>query len=274
MPFPRLRPQEQQRHVVVTTFHEKGYRDYGKRCIESFLRYWPEDVSLLVYAEGVHIEETDGRLQIFDQSETLPRLLEFRKTFGENPLAQGIRPSSNSQERNFLWDAVRFSNKVYAVTDAIRRCRTAADHLIWLDADTVTHRGIPHRLLERVAPRGDQLAAYLNRKIYPECGWVGYNLLHDEILTFAERFEDIYGSGHFLAQKESHDSFLFWKIVQQMERDGEARFKFLGSNLTRSHVFLNSILGKYMDHLKGDRKATGKSLKSDLRWRRRPEWLK
>jgi hypothetical protein len=133
---------------------------------------------------------------------------------------------------------------------------------------------IPHSLLERVAPRGDQLAAYLNRKIYPECGWVGYNLGHDEILTFGERFEDIYGSGYFLTQKESHDSFLFWKIVQQMERDGEAKFKYLGSNLTRSHVFLNSILGKYMDHLKGDRKAAGKSLKSDLRWRRRPEWLK
>ncbi|MEZ2221640.1 hypothetical protein [Rhizobium sp. RCC_161_2] len=272
MPFPNFWRQEQLKHVVVTTFHEKGYRDYGKKCIETFLKYWPKDISLVVYAENVHVEEKDDRLQIFDHNETLPRLLEFRKDFAENPLANGVRLSTNSLERDYRWDAVRFSNKVFAVTDAIRRYRTSADQLIWLDADTLTHSEIPRNLIDRIAPRGNQLAAYLNRKIYPECGWVGYNLHHREILTFVERFESTYSSGYFLALKESHDSFVFWKIVQQMKQDKEASFKFLGSNRTKSHVFINSVLGGYMDHLKGDRKAAGKSRKSDLSWRRREAW--
>ncbi|MGY5811771.1 hypothetical protein ACXHXG_29225 [Rhizobium sp. LEGMi198b] len=270
--FPNPWRQEQLRHVVVTTFHEKGYRDYGKRCIETFLKHWPEDIGLLVYAENVDVEEKDRRLQILDHGEALPRLLEFRQAFADNPLANGICLSRSSLQRDYRWDAVRFSNKVFAVTDAIRRYRTAADQLIWLDADTVTHRDVPPSLVDRIAPRGDQLAAYLNRRMYPECGWVGYNLRHREILTFADRFERIYTSGYFLAMKESHDSFIFWKIAQQMEQDREARFKLLGSNRAKSHVFINSVLGGYMDHLKGDRKAAGKSRKSDLTWRRREDW--
>ncbi len=91
---------------------------------------------------------------------------------------------------------------------------------------------------------------------------MGYNLRHQEISTFVERFECTYTSGYFLTMKESHDSFVFWKIAQQMEQDDEASFKRLGSNRTKSTFFINSILGGYMDHLKGDRKAAEKSEKA------------
>jgi len=259
-------------HIVVTTFHEEGYRDYGKKCIETFLTHWPKDISLVVYAENVVIEEKDRRLLVFDHNETLPRLRDFRKAYGENPQANGLRPSANGLKRDFRWDAVRFSNKVFAVADAIRRYHTMVDQLIWLDADTITHRDIPRNFVDKIAPRGNQLAAYLNRRIYPECGWVGYNLRHREILTFVERFEGAYTLGYFLTLKESHDSFVFWKVLQQMEGDGEARFKRLGSNLTKTHVFINSVLGSYVDHLKGDRKQAGKSRRSDLKWNRREAW--
>lgn len=272
MLLPNSWQREKLSHIVVTTFHEKGYRDYGKKCIETFLTHWPQDISLVVYAENVEIEEKDRRLLVFDHEETLPRLRDFRKAYGGDPQANGLRPSANGLVRDFRWDAVRFSNKVFAVADAIRRYHTMVDQLIWLDADTVTHRDIPRNFIDKIAPRGNQLAAYLNRRIYPECGWVGYNLRHREILTFVERFEGAYTSGYFQTLKESHDSFVFWKVLQQMEGDGEARFKPLGSNLTKTHVFINSVLGSYMDHLKGDRKQDGKSRRSDLKWNRREAW--
>lgn len=262
---------EQFKHIVVTTFHEKGYRDYGKTCIETFLKHWPKDIALVVYAEDVEIEERDRRLIVFDHAD-LPKLREFRQAYGENLQANGFRPVRNGLTRDFRWDAVRFSNKVFAVADAIRRYRSVVDQLIWLDADTVTHRDIPKSFIDGIAPRANQLAAYLNRRIYPECGWVGYNLRHPAIMTFVDRFEGAYSSGYFLTLKESHDSFVFWKVLQQMERDKEAKFKRLGSSLTKTHVFINSVLGGYLDHLKGDRKAAGKSRKSDLKWFRREAW--
>jgi len=260
------------RHAVVTTFHKQGYEAYGKRCIESFLRHWPRDVSLWIYAEDVDVELSDARLTVFDHVKSLPRLERFRAEYGANPFANGMDPRGRRSQKDFRWDAIRFSNKVFAITDAIRRARGHADQLLWLDADTVTHTDIPPGLLNQLAPRKDQLAAYLNRKSYPECGWVGYNLKHPKILDFADRFEQAYLSGEFLTLKESHDSFVFWTIVKRMEHDREASFKYLGSDSAKGHVFINSVLGGYLDHLKGDRKIEGKSRPEDLAVRRREAW--
>jgi hypothetical protein len=229
-------------------------------------------VKLWVYAEDVEVELSDPRLTVLDHVKSLPLLEKFRSEYGANPFANGIDPRGRRSKKDFRWDAIRFSNKVFAITDAIRRERGNADQLIWLDADTVTHKDIPQRLLNQLAPRENQLAAYLNRKSYPECGWVGYNLNHPKMHVFTERFEQAYLSGEFLTLKESHDSFVFWTIVKQMEQDREASFKYLGSDSAKGHVFINSILGGYLDHLKGDRKGEGKSRPEDLVVRRREAW--
>lgn len=270
--FSRIFGSPPTRHTVVTTFHKRGYDVYGKRCIESFLRHWPKDVRLLVYAEDVDVELSDVRLTVLDHVKSLPLLEKFRTEYGSNPFANGIDPRGRRSQKDFRWDAIRFSNKVFAITDAIRRTRGHADQLIWLDADTVTHKDIPLRLLNQLAPRENELAAYLNRKSYPECGWVGYNLNHPKIPVFTERFEQAYLSGEFLTLKESHDSFVFWTIVKRMEQDQEASFKYLGSDSAKGHIFINSILGGYLDHLKGDRKIEGKSRPEDLVVRRREAW--
>lgn len=260
------------KHAVVTTFHKKGYEVYGKRCIETFLQYWPSDVSMYVYAENVEVDIADERLIAINQSLSVPRLHEFRRLYKDNPFANGTDPKGKGGQNNFRWDAIRFSNKVFAVTDAIERTKSSFDQLIWLDADTLTHTSLPKKIIDNLAPRGNQLAAYLNRKSYPECGWVGYNLHHPKIIDLADRFEQSYLSGRFLEMKESHDSFVFWDIVKEMERNGEAEFKYLGSDSATGHIFINSILGGYLDHLKGDRKSDGKSRLSDLYSKRKEAW--
>jgi hypothetical protein len=262
------------RHIVMTTFNSKGYVVYGKKCIQTFLDHWPEDIFLWVYAEDVNVEETDPRLKIFDQNIALPTLREFRESYKNNPYANGRDPSGRDPEYNFRWDAVRFANKVFAVTDAIRRAGPMADQLIWLDADTITHKEIPRCLLDELAPKHRELAAYLNRRGCPECGWVGYNLRHERILEFADRFENIYRTGEFLRLKESHDSFVFWTIAKSMNWTARTRFKLLGSRFRKGHIFINSILGGYMDHLKGNRKLEGRSRSADLQWKRPEPWWK
>ncbi|MFS8182021.1 hypothetical protein ACMG4P_10740 [Pseudovibrio denitrificans] len=251
------------KHCVVTTFHEAGYQQYGKRCIKSLLEKWPDTVSMLVYPENVSVDLFEARVQALDPLECLPKLQKFKLSNRDNPFANGTNPIITKQTKNFRWDAYRFSNKVFAVTDAIRRCKGDFDQLIWLDADTVTHTQIPEKFLNKIAPKNGQLAAYLNRRGYPECGWVGYNLKHPEILNFADRFEQIYLSGEFLTYKENHDSYIFWEIVQEMERTNTAKFKELGSKWRSGHIFIRSALGKYIDHLKGDRKIEGRSRERD-----------
>ncbi|KQR75651.1 hypothetical protein [Rhizobium sp. Leaf341] len=260
------------KHAVVTTFHKKGYEVYGKRCIETFLEYWPADVEMLVYAEDVDVDISDRRLTVIDQVRNVPRLHEFRALYKDNPYANGTDPRGKGGSDNFRWDAIRFSNKVFAVTDAIERTKGSFDQLIWLDADTVTHTQFPKKIIDNLAPRRKQLAAYLNRKSYPECGWVGYNLHHPAIDDFVHRFEQSYLSGRFLKLKESHDSYVFWDIVKDMKKKRVADFKYLGSDTATGHIFINSVLGGYLDHLKGERKTDGKSHASDLYTGRKEGW--
>ncbi|QUS54406.1 hypothetical protein [Pseudovibrio brasiliensis] len=251
------------KHCVITTFHEAGYQQYGRRCIQSFLEKWPETVSILIYPEKVSVGFSEARVQVLDPLVVLSKLQQFKSSYYDNPFANGTNPIIPKQTENFRWDAYRFSNKVFAVTDAIRRCQGTFDQLIWLDADTVTHTQIPENFLNKMAPKKGQLAAYLNRRGYPECGWVGYNLKHPEILNFADRFEQIYLTGEFLTFKENHDSYIFWEIVQEMEQAHSASFKELGSRWRSGHIFIQSALGKYVDHLKGDRKIEGRSRERD-----------
>ncbi|SDQ20459.1 hypothetical protein [Pseudovibrio sp. Tun.PSC04-5.I4] len=259
-------------HLVVTSFHQQGYETYGKNCILSFLKNWPEHVRMLIYAENVQVEEIDPRLIVLDQNEALPELEIFKKTYSDHPFANGACPTNPDRTNHFRWDAVRFSNKVFAISDAIRNNKHKLDQLIWLDADTITHQPIPAKFLDKLAPRGKELAAYLNRRGCPECGWVGYNLRHPNIDDFAEHFENIYTSGDFLELEENHDSYVFWHLVKKYQNENIATFKLLGSRYASGHIFINSSLGKYMDHLKGPRKDAGKSSPKDLHISRKEPW--
>jgi len=257
------------RHAVVTTFHAKGYEEYGKKCIESFVRFWPKTVNLHAITENITVDITAENLHIYDQKEFCPALTVFKDKHCNNPHANGQSP--HGPERGFFWDAVRFSNKVFAVTEVAKKLHNSMDQLIWLDADTVTHNSIPVEFLDHIAPRSNELTAYLNRPIYPECGWVGYNMNHPDIQNFMSRFREVYTSGEFLTWIESHDSYVFWQVMKEYEATG-AGWRALGDPTNRGHVFINSELGAYMDHLKGPRKILGKSKSADLLKPRSEAW--
>lgn len=260
------------RTVVLTTFHAAGYQQYGQRFLESFYTCWPSDIPLWIVAEDVDVPELAGRSVVFDQRATLQALQAFKRRFKDDPHANGLDPRG-SGKKNFRWDAVRFSNKVFAVTFGIRKAMAEGfDQLLWLDADTVTHREIPLSFIAEMAPRDNELTAYLNRKGTPECGWVGYNLRHPLIGEFADRFERAYAGGDFLRLKESHDSFIFWELMKEFEVDRKVRWKALGDAKATGHIFVNSKLGQYMDHLKGDRKEAGRSRADDLQVERKEAW--
>lgn len=261
------------KHAVVTTFHSDGYNNYAQKCIESFIKYWPKEIKLYAVYENVDVKETADNLVILDQNQVNPQLQIFKNSFKDNPFANGIDPKKQNKNPSYLWDAVRFSNKVFAITGIRNFIDSDVDQLIWLDADTVTHATIPIEFINGISPQGNQLTAYLNRPIYPECGWVGYNMRHPMINDFLNRFENVYSSGEFLNMIESHDSYVFWQIMKEFESKG-CEWLALGDNNNRGHVFINSGLGAYMDHLKGPRKAQGRSKPSDLIRERTEQWWK
>jgi hypothetical protein len=174
---------------------------------------------------------------------------------------------------SFLWDAVRFSNKVFCVINAVRNSANY-DYVLWVDADTFTFRPLPLNFLETLLPQ-DTMLTFLGRERYalkdggkyPECGFVGYNLRHPNIQEFVAEWEKLYISNEVFQLLEWHDSFVFWHLARKFQEKYNIQVNDIGygKNVKGHHVFINSELGLYMDHMKGKRKKLGSSAKADLR---------
>jgi len=113
----------------------------------------------------------------------------------------------------------------------------------------------------------DCLVAFLARPNHSECGLVGYNLRHPAAKSFLERFRRLYVDDLLFREAEYHDAYLFDRLRREFECRGHRSHDMargVGSAAGR-HVFVNSALGRYMDHLKGDRKSDGRSRAADVR---------
>lgn len=256
------------RIAVVTTFTEKSYDSYARRMLETFDQYWPGDVRLLAYSEQFTPRTRSPRIEFRDLLEASPELVAFRKRHEDNPRANGcasrrlrlrlewrkpkIRLLRVSEADSFMWQAVRFSHKSFAIFHAAEHCD--ADVLYWVDSDVITRRPLPEAYLEGMMPK-DAMLSYIQRRKFSDCCLMGFNLRHPLISSFMGAFRHLYVADAFLKHPQYHDSYLFDVIRRKLERMG-ARSHDLARGVGREHghVFDHCELGLYFDHLKGARK--------------------
>ncbi len=267
------------KYAVVTTFHNDGYRKYGRRMIETFLKNWPKEVMLYVYAEDCVVTETDENLKVFDLHEASPELRAFKEKWKNVPKANGdvsadpVRSRRKDSGKGFKWHAVRFAHKVYAIFDCARE--TDADVLVWMDADTICHSPITMQDLYRMIPADGELC-YLGRKgKYSECGLYAMNLRSSNVQNFLKEFQRVYDDAEtgIFQLDEWHDSFVFdavrKKFPQMRQLDWAAHLHDLrpssGNSTGEGHPLINSEWGAWLDHLKGGRKKLGRSKREDLK---------
>jgi len=270
------------RLAVITTFPPNRWEAYGKRMLESFIENWPDDVKLYVYYEKELPPIQHEKLVYIDLEKENPDLVSFKERHKNDPVANGElqeipngvrrRPEAGKNDRgkgSFLWDAVRFAHKTFAVAHAIENIDV--DVILWLDADTYTFRPIPKEFVLDLMPE-DRLVNYLGRgEKYPECGWVSYNKRHLLINNFINTWVELYNKDTIFTHLEWHDSYIFWQVLNQVAPDqGYDIGK--GAGAKGHHIFINSVLGAYVDHMKGKRKVKGKSSATDLRSNRPEEY--
>jgi hypothetical protein len=269
------------KHItVVTTFHNEGYRVYGERFIESFAKKVDKRIKLLVYAENCSPFNPDPtRIEILDARQALPKLNAFKERWKDEPKANGIPPDDIKRRRPrdwnkaFKWDAIRFANKVYAVFDA---CERSKDWCVWMDADTVVHSDWSWDEFSDCLPN-DKWITYVGRgkgsQTWPECGFYGLNLNNHQCHAFLKEFERMYedADNGIFKLEEWHDSYVFGEILNDMKVHNPAVLDYSADMYLKEaktggggHPLINSKLGKWIDHMKGDRKFKGKSLKKDL----------
>jgi len=257
----------------VSTFHAPVLDLYGQRFVDSFSKNIDPKTKLFLYAEDCNPVINDDRIIVLDQKVSLPKLMNFKNRWKNEPKANGVCPPEIRAKRprdwhkEFKWHAIRFANKVYAVFDAAERCDS--DWIVWLDADTFVHSYASKEDLLKFTPEGHWLS-YLGRgKKWPECGFYGINLKSIEGKEFLKEFERVYEDAEngIFKMEEWHDSYVFEEVRKIIvARFSKSKFYNISEGLVNGegHPFINSDLGKYFDHMKGDRKNTGKSLQKDL----------
>jgi len=264
--------------TALTTFHKSGLDLYGQRFIDSFANNVDKKIKLLVYAENCTPVNPDASQITIIDSKELEKLNQFKSRWGNVPKANGKCPFPEKRPRDhhkeFKWDAVRFANKVYAVFDAVDR--TDDTWTVWIDADTYVHSPINYEQFTQLLPK-DKWITFVGRgkgsQTWPECGFYGLNNKHDTCKKFLKEFERMYqeADNGIFKLDEWHDSYVFGKILNQLAPIDDNFHDYSKDIYNKTaktggggHPLINSVLGNYFDHMKGDRKNKGKSQKKDL----------
>lgn len=254
------------RYTVVTSFSNEGFHKYGRRFIETFEQFWPPEVSLIVYHEGLDDPILDKHYSV-NLIKDVKNCYTFLGDHFEDPLLNGAavnlplpwKPKCIDEGYNYRFDMVKFSRKIFAIEDAVSVCKTGK--LFWVDADVLTFAEVSLKLLRSLLPNSAALSFLSRPGSYSECGFVGYNLDHPACLPFVNEFAGVYKDiDKAKSFTEWHDSYIFDKVRESKNIPGHV----IPSATDRGHVFVNSVLGTVMDHLKGDRKEAGKSSKTDV----------
>lgn len=236
--------------TVCTGWSPSGYKTYGKRFAETFARFWPEDVQLVVYGEEP-CELPRGEFRLLS---SIGGAAEFRARWKDDPVANGRKPAPGREWKskrlqegyNFRFDAWKFSPQGFIPFDTARRIM--GGYLCWLDGDVYTHKKVPSGFIESLLP-ADKHVAYLGRgDKHSEIGFQLYRI--PEALQMVTTFKDFYASDRLFSLKEWHSAYVFDHARKVC---GIA-----GHDLTPGgygNVFDTSILGRYLMHLKGKRKG-------------------
>lgn len=238
--------------TVCTGWSPSGWTEYAWRFLESFNRHW-SNARFVTYTEvPYHVPCGENRL-IWE----IPGCREFIERHQNNPRARGRAVKSDWKRSaielgyNWKFDAWKWCRQGFIPLAAAERAGRGL--LCWLDADVVTLKDMSGEFIESLLPEGKDLA-YLGRgqNYHSEIGFQLYRL--PEALPMLRRFRDYYATDEVFKLKEWHSAYVFDRARE------ETGIK--AHNLTpdgTGHVWWQSPLCEYMDHLKGNRKVRGKS---------------
>lgn len=239
---------------VCSGFSPSGFKEYGKRFLETFHKHWPGDTDLVVYTEEP-VEMPRGACRSLWDCWGVAQFIQRNRG---NPERCGTKQHAKWKPRyigrpyNFRFDAVKFSRQCF-IPEAAAHDMDDGDILVWLDADVVTFADVPTDAIANLL--GDKDIVFLGRHgTHSEIGFWAVRLNY-RTREFLAMFADTWRSDKVFELEEWHSAFVFdWCRRHCSMKE---------HNLTpmgRGHVWHDSELSKWTDHLKGiQRKQLGAS---------------
>ena len=225
--------------ITVISSTSKADEAQALRFVTSFLKHWPQEVTLLMWYHGGELEgmPQDPRVT-YHNLDTQPAWLEFLRN-----------SEGKAKSEDYRYDLTRFTPKLYSIFSTHVE---NVDWVIWLDSDIETYRDIP---LEEIASwlQGD--FTYLGRRDinYCETSFMAFNVGSPAAIGFLQAIGHIYHSGEVLQYKEFHDGWVIERLLKVATQGGLNAIS-LSQDVEGLDAFHQSPLGNYMVHFKGPAK--------------------
>lgn len=234
---------------VYTTFDPKDYSLYGKKFIETFLEYWPQDIKLYVYYEGLPELKNDRVIWV-----------DFHKECYEQ--IEFVKRGLSIKQDSFYRGAARFSHKAFTI---IKHLESYIDRYnIWLDADSITVKNIPSDWLYSLKSDTSCVSVLMRNTRAIESGFILTDNSHKEYTTLLSNYANIYRNDEIYKLPEWHDGYILTYVIKKFK---VPYFDLSPNNEYREvHPFSAGVLGEYLDHLKGPRKADTGSIERNIFW--------
>jgi len=238
--------------TVCTGWSPAGWLEYGEAFATSFARYVDQSVELVAYVEEpVDLPRGECRsvLEIPGCSQFLTKYRDDMRATGRE-VRRDWKPSAKAAGYNFRWDARKFCRQGFIPLAAALECKT--EYLAWFDADVVFTAGVSAREIEELLPAGYAIA-YLGRRRWSEIGFQLYRL--PDALPMLERFAAYYRDETVFDLDEWHSAFVFDRA---REASGVPALDLTPG--AEGEIWSRTYLGRFSQHLKGNRKQHARAL--------------
>jgi len=221
---------------VITSFNDHYYNLIGRDSVESWLKYWPQDLTLTCYVEEFRLPDHPRIKQIsFDDFK--PEYYEFQST-------------ADKQVK-------KFAKKAWSFIHAMEN--STADRIVWLDADVLTTDVLPKQLLLDVLPNNvlstHMGVTYLTAKdgtpgrwFVPETGFFAVNTQHPQFKEFCSEYKRHYVEKDNSMLRRFYDNDVYGYVFEKLKAPGNDLCK----DFTKGYKtpLRHTILGPFLDHYK------------------------
>jgi len=220
----------------ITGMSLEYYDIIGKHMIESWLKHWPKECKLKIYAED-NLPILDDRIEVIDLNNIDPKYTEFQNA--------SFKLGRRSK---------KFAKKAWPI---MLNLESNKGRLVWIDADVVTEDTITLEYLDSLLEKDDfscHLGVPQGKYYSVETGFFIINRYNDFKDQFLKNYQYIYHNRDFSNMHKPFDGDAFGKVIRDLREDCKFKYTELSDNCNSSLSPFNYIFEGKMRHYKAKRK--------------------
>ncbi len=235
--------------ALITTMPNDMFDVYGRKMLESFVKFWPQEIPLLV--------QLDDDL-LYPEVDKILRPQDGIAVGHNKDHADFVaRNKDKDDPQNYRKQPVRFCHKVFALhraMDAALKQKEVEDscrYLVWMDADVITTRPVTFDDVAKCLPKEGDAVAYLGRKDWDhsECGWLAFDLEKGGDYAIKDTYNH-YIDDSVLDFPQQHDSWVFDEV---RKRSTLLTWTNLTEGKPGTEIWEQSPMAEWSVHYKGPR---------------------